>query len=77
MDTQWGFAENDIIRRIIREHWFTSADGAGVFYSSQFSPIRQCTLALVFTAVCPYQAIYRSWMIISLISDYGLDRVLS
>ncbi len=58
MDNQWGFAEHDIIRRIIREHWFTSADGAGVSYSSQFSPIRQCTLALILTAVGPYDAIY-------------------
>ncbi len=77
MDNQWGFTEHDIIRCIICEHWFTSANGAGVFYSSQFLPIRQCTLALILTAVCPYDAIYCPWMIVSLISDYGLDRVLS
>ncbi|KAI0750185.1 hypothetical protein C8Q80DRAFT_1101423 [Daedaleopsis nitida] len=50
-ETQRGFAEHAIIKRIIRERWFTRADAMGPSYPQQFSPIRAETLALIFTTI--------------------------
>ncbi|KAI0737727.1 hypothetical protein C8Q80DRAFT_1114577, partial [Daedaleopsis nitida] len=50
-DSRWGFAEHKLIKTIIRERWFTRSDAMGPCYPDKFSPIRQETLALIFTAV--------------------------
>ncbi|KAI0730420.1 hypothetical protein C8Q76DRAFT_569741, partial [Earliella scabrosa] len=49
---QWGFAEHKIVKQIIHGRWFSNGPTSlGVMYSSQFSPIRRETLALIFTAI--------------------------
>ena len=54
MENQWGFAEHKIVKQIIHGRWFSNGPTSlGVIYSSQFSPIRRETLALIFTAVSP------------------------
>ncbi len=45
------FAHNRIITTVIKEQWFADAGGPGVKYAAQFSPIREVTLALIFTTV--------------------------
>ncbi|KAI9070348.1 hypothetical protein FKP32DRAFT_1537497, partial [Trametes sanguinea] len=51
VDKRQGFARNPIIMGVIKEHWFTSADAPGVKYPAQFSPLREVTLALLFTTI--------------------------
>ncbi|OJT05253.1 hypothetical protein TRAPUB_3960 [Trametes pubescens] len=45
------FAHNRIVTTVIKEQWFADAGGPGVKYATQFSPIREVTLALIFTTI--------------------------
>ncbi|KAI0694745.1 hypothetical protein C8Q76DRAFT_252145 [Earliella scabrosa] len=54
IDTLDGFAQNAIISNLIRNEWFRDSHSVGIRFSSNFSPIRPVTLALVFTAVCSF-----------------------
>ncbi|CDO78119.1 hypothetical protein BN946_scf184596.g1 [Trametes cinnabarina] len=51
LDKRQGFAKNPIILTMLKEHWFGSSDGAGIKYPVQFSPVREVTLALIFTTI--------------------------
>ncbi|TBU58249.1 hypothetical protein BD310DRAFT_977542 [Dichomitus squalens] len=46
-----GFALHPIIQKAIQKNWFSDATGLGVRYSTYFSPIRNVTLALLFTTI--------------------------
>ncbi|KAH9852901.1 hypothetical protein C2E23DRAFT_729674, partial [Lenzites betulinus] len=45
------FAHNRIVTTVIKEQWFADAGAPGVKYAAQFSPIREVTLALIFTTI--------------------------
>ncbi|TBU53922.1 hypothetical protein BD310DRAFT_951807 [Dichomitus squalens] len=49
--TPSGFALHPIVHKVIQKSWFSDATGLGVRYSTYFSPIRNVTLALLFTAI--------------------------
>ncbi|TBU21789.1 hypothetical protein BD311DRAFT_782729 [Dichomitus squalens] len=49
--TPSGFALHPIIHKVIQKSWFSDATGLGIRYSTYFSPIRNVTLALLFTAI--------------------------
>ncbi|KAJ2981958.1 hypothetical protein NUW54_g10808 [Trametes sanguinea] len=51
LEKRQGFAHNSVILATIKEHWFSSTHALGIKYSEQFSPIREVTLALLFTTV--------------------------
>ncbi|KAI0640991.1 hypothetical protein C8Q79DRAFT_920521, partial [Trametes meyenii] len=51
-ETRYKYAHNTIILKAIKETWFADPSLApAIKYASQFSPIRDVTLALLFTAV--------------------------
>ncbi|TBU32492.1 hypothetical protein BD311DRAFT_654275 [Dichomitus squalens] len=65
--TPSGFALHPIVHKVIQKSWFSDATGLGVRYSTYFSPIRNVTLALLFTAIefCLDQwetGIFNSWL---------------
>lgn len=68
------FAHNRIITTVIKEQWFADAGGPGVKYAAQFSPIRDVTLALIFTAVRLIPRIFRGSA--NILPADGVDRVL-
>ncbi|KAI0669331.1 hypothetical protein C8Q78DRAFT_977934, partial [Trametes maxima] len=45
------FAHNRAIRNAIKATWFADPTGPGIIYAAQFSPIREETLALIFTTI--------------------------
>nr|VWO99816.1 Beta-lactamase (EC [Ganoderma boninense] len=51
VDTMASFARNAIVTHAIREQWFRNTDGMGLQLSAQFCPIREATLAIIFTAI--------------------------
>lgn len=51
VETKQGFAQNKIITTVIKAQWFADTGAAGVKYSSQFSPLREVTIAFIFTTV--------------------------
>ncbi|KAI0823818.1 hypothetical protein BC628DRAFT_1324213, partial [Trametes gibbosa] len=51
MENRQGFARHPIIMRVIQEHWFSAQDSPGILYAGQFSPIRDVSLALIFTTI--------------------------
>ncbi|KAI0820395.1 hypothetical protein BC628DRAFT_1397257 [Trametes gibbosa] len=46
-----GFAHNKLVTTVIKDQWFVDAAGPGIKYAAQFSPIREVTLALIFTTI--------------------------
>ncbi|OSD03871.1 hypothetical protein PYCCODRAFT_1476789 [Trametes coccinea BRFM310] len=51
ISTRRGFAHNTVILTVLKDHWFGSADAPGIKYMDQFSPVREVTLALMFTTI--------------------------
>ncbi|KAI1782121.1 hypothetical protein LXA43DRAFT_845929, partial [Ganoderma leucocontextum] len=51
VDAVTGFARNEIVSHAIREQWFRNSDGIGLRLPTQFSPIREETLGIIFTAI--------------------------
>ncbi|CDO72634.1 hypothetical protein BN946_scf184985.g53 [Trametes cinnabarina] len=51
VESRSGFAHNVLILRALQDHWFADGTSPGIKYASQFSPIREVTLALVFTTI--------------------------
>ncbi|KAH9847795.1 hypothetical protein C2E23DRAFT_863158 [Lenzites betulinus] len=51
VDTAAGFAHNTIVLSAINAEWFADPTSPGVKYMAEFAPIREVTLALVFTAI--------------------------
>ncbi|KAH9847642.1 hypothetical protein C2E23DRAFT_741233 [Lenzites betulinus] len=51
VETKRRFAHNRIITTVIKEQWFADMAGPGIKYAAQFSPIREVTLALIFTTI--------------------------
>ncbi|KAH9851670.1 hypothetical protein C2E23DRAFT_886226 [Lenzites betulinus] len=51
VDTAAGFAHNSIVLSAIKAEWFAEPTGPGVKYMAEFAPIREVTLALIFTAI--------------------------
>ncbi|KAL1948873.1 hypothetical protein VTO73DRAFT_10679 [Trametes versicolor] len=45
------FAHNKIVHIVIQDEWFRDADSVGLRFPELFSPIREVTLAIVFTAI--------------------------
>ncbi|KAI0357793.1 hypothetical protein OH77DRAFT_1519137 [Trametes cingulata] len=51
IEARSGFAHNALILRALQEHWFADGTSPGIKYATQFSPIREVTLALIFTTI--------------------------
>ncbi|KAI0628842.1 hypothetical protein C8Q77DRAFT_1161871 [Trametes polyzona] len=51
MRARTGFARNKFIERVIKEIWFSDRTAPGIQFSTQFAPLREATLALVFTTI--------------------------
>ncbi|KAI0632831.1 hypothetical protein C8Q77DRAFT_1262809 [Trametes polyzona] len=51
VDTRSRFARNSIITTAIQLMWFADASAPGIKYAGQFSPIRDVTLAILFTTI--------------------------
>lgn len=51
VENRSGFAHNSIVLSAIKDEWFAEPTGPGIKYMSEFSPIREATLALVITTV--------------------------
>ncbi|EIW62746.1 uncharacterized protein TRAVEDRAFT_43078 [Trametes versicolor FP-101664 SS1] len=51
VETKQGFAQNKIITTVNKAQWFADTGAAGVKYSSQFSPLREVTIAFIFTTI--------------------------
>ncbi|KAI0666770.1 hypothetical protein C8Q78DRAFT_983464 [Trametes maxima] len=51
VETRYKYAHNAIILDAIKAEWFADANAPGIRYPSQFSPLRDVTIALLFTMV--------------------------
>lgn len=51
-----GFGRNKVVSKIIQYAWFKGSYMEGVKYVEFFAPIREVTLALIYTVVSPYTA---------------------
>ncbi len=54
VETKQGFAQNKLITTAIKAQWFADVGAPGVKYSSQFSPLREVTIAFIFTTVSAF-----------------------
>ncbi|CDO76812.1 hypothetical protein BN946_scf185033.g9 [Trametes cinnabarina] len=51
VEARTGFAHNTLVLRALQEQWFADASSPGIKYRTQFSPVREVTLAFIFTTI--------------------------